>query len=93
MVKEMDKEIIAYRNQIRNLKVDLSSKMNGLNEKKAALLKLAEINEVDRTNLNKAFLELRTRLAVKSSENTTLKDHIAVLERKLERVSLEFYLF
>jgi hypothetical protein len=34
------------------------------------------------------LVELRTRLAVKSSENTTLRDHIAVLERKLERVSV-----
>jgi hypothetical protein len=55
MVKEMDAEILAYRHQIKNLKNELSTKLIRIDEKKAALLKLAEINEVDRTNLNRAF--------------------------------------
>lgn len=57
MVKEMDNEITAYRTQIRSLRSEVASKMTGINEKKAALMKLAEINEVDRSNLNKAFCE------------------------------------
>ena len=55
MVKEMDSEITAYRMQIKNLRAEVATRMVGINEKKAALLKLAEINEVDRSNLNKAF--------------------------------------
>ncbi len=54
----MDAEILAYRHQIKNLKNELASKFIRFDEKKAALLKLAEINEVDRANLNKAFCKL-----------------------------------
>lgn len=55
IVKQMDDESVAYKNHIKGLKGQLAVKMTNIDAKKAALLKLAEINELDRANLNKAF--------------------------------------
>ena len=46
------------KNQLRNLElsnVQLSTKMANFENKKYQLLKLAEISELDKTNLNKTF--------------------------------------
>lgn len=58
LVKKMNEDIILYRQQLRNLELSnnqLSSKMNNFEDKKQALLKLAEINETDKVKLNQSF--------------------------------------
>lgn len=60
IVKQMDDELVAYKNHVKGLKSQLAVKMTNIDEKKAALLKLAEINELDRSNLNKAFRKFFT---------------------------------
>lgn len=54
----MNEDLTLYKEQVRNLElanVQLTSKMSNFQDKKAALIKLAEINELDKTNLNKSF--------------------------------------
>ena len=54
----MNEDLTLYKEQVRNLElanVQLSSKMSNFQDKKAALIKLAEINELDKNNLNKSF--------------------------------------
>lgn len=58
LVKKMNEDIVLYRQQLRNLELSnsqLSSKMNNFEDKKQALLKLAEINETDKAKLNQSF--------------------------------------
>ncbi|RMZ98244.1 coiled-coil domain-containing 33-like [Brachionus plicatilis] len=88
LVKKMNEDIVLYRQQLRNLELSnnqLSSKMNNFEDKKQALLKLAEINETDKTKLNQSFIELKTRIAIKTNENVVLKDQIDRQRRELER--------
>ena len=76
-----------FKNQIRNLEqanAELSAKMGNFEEKKLALLKLAELNEFDKVSLSNAFMDLRTRLNVRANDNAVLRDRVARLERELE---------
>lgn len=54
----MNEDLNLAKNQLRNLElsnVQLSTKMSNFENKKYQLLKLAEISELDKTNLNKTF--------------------------------------
>jgi hypothetical protein len=54
----MNEDLNLAKNQLRNLElsnVQLSTKMANFENKKYQLLKLAEISELDKTNLNKTF--------------------------------------
>jgi septal ring factor EnvC (AmiA/AmiB activator) len=89
LIRKMTEDADLYRHQIKNLEhanAQLSAKMGNFEEKKLALLKLAELNEVDKANLSKAFWELKTRINVKANDNEVLRDQIARLEHELKKV-------
>ena len=85
LIKKLNEDIGIFKTQLRNSETQLTAKLTNFAEKKKALLKLAEINEGDRANLNKSFLELRTRLALKTTENSNLKEQVALLQQKLDK--------
>ncbi|CAF0799674.1 unnamed protein product [Brachionus calyciflorus] len=88
LVKKMNEDLVLYRQQIRNLElsnVQLTTRMNNFEDKKTVLIKLAEINETDKTKLNQSFLELKSRIALKTNENIVLKDQIERLQREIEK--------
>ncbi len=58
LVRKMKEDAELNKKQIENLQQansQLSLKMDNFADKKLQLLKLAEINEMDKANLNKAF--------------------------------------
>lgn len=58
LVRKLNEDLVLYRQQLRNLElsnVQLTSKMGNFEDKKLALLKLAELNEMDKSKLNKSF--------------------------------------
>ena len=58
LARKMNEDLNLAKNQLRNLElsnVQLSTKMANFENKKYQLLKLAEISELDKTNLNKTF--------------------------------------
>jgi hypothetical protein len=58
LVRKMNDDLNLYRQQLRNLElanIQLTTKMTNFEDKKSALVKLAEINEMDKTKLNQTF--------------------------------------
>ena len=58
----MKEDLTLYKQQLRNLElsnVQLTTKMSNFENKKSALIKLAEINEMDKTKLNQSFRKFK----------------------------------
>jgi hypothetical protein len=58
----MNEDLTLYKQQLRNLElsnVQLTTKMSNFENKKSALIKLAEINEMDKTKLNQSFRKFK----------------------------------
>ena len=61
LARKMNEDLNLYKAQMRNLElanVQLSTKMSNFENKKQVLLKLAEITDSDKSNLNKSFCKL-----------------------------------
>jgi hypothetical protein len=64
----MNDDLNLYRQQLRNLElanIQLTTKMTNFEDKKSALIKLAEINEMDKTKLNQTFCNMKLKLNLK----------------------------
>ncbi len=58
LIRKLVEDLDLYKAQIRNLElinVQMSTKMSNFQDKKRALIKLAEIDQYDKSNLNKTF--------------------------------------
>ena len=58
LARKMNEDLNLAKNQLRNMElsnVQLTTKMSNFENKKYQLLKLAEISELDKNNLNKTF--------------------------------------
>ena len=71
IIRKMVQDLDLYKQKVKSLElsnVKLTAQMTHFEDKKAALLKLAVINETDKSSLNKTFRKIEFKLMIISKE-------------------------